>query len=395
MSNDNDTEAGADNRTDTITGGSTGAAASAPPRLANPKLSTAQAVRLVASREVQARLRSKSFLISTAVLLLIVLASIVVSGIVAANAELPKVAVQRSIVNALPEATGFETVLVDDADEAEQLVRDGEAEAAVVVDPQESQLGYLVLGLDEAPTGIISQLSIAPNVEVLEPADQDPFVRYLVAFAFGLLFFLSAITFGSTIAQSVVEEKQTRIVELLLATISARLLLAGKVVGNSILAFGQTALIVAVASIGLLVTGQRVLLGEVGPSVLWFVVFFVFGFVLLAAMFAASAALVSRQEDLGGVLSPVTTLVMAPYFAVIFFNDNDLVLAIMSYIPFSAPVGMPLRLFIGTAQWWEPLLSLLILLASTVVVIVLGARIYSNSLLRTGTRVKLGEALRG
>lgn len=376
--------------------GRAGAEASAPrPSAANPKLSTAEAVRLIASREVQARLRSKSFLISTAVLLLIVLASIVVSGIVAANAELPKVAVQRSIVNALPDATGFETVLVDGADQAEQLVRDGKAEAAVVVDPQDSSLGYLVLGLDEAPTDIISQLSIAPNVEVLEPADQDPFVRYLVAFAFGLLFFLSAITFGSTIAQSVVEEKQTRIVELLLATISARLLLAGKVVGNSILAFGQTALIVVVASIGLLVTGQNVLLGEVGPSVLWFVVFFVFGFVLLAAMFAASAALVSRQEDLGGVLSPVTTLVMAPYFAVIFFNDNDLVLAIMSYIPFSAPVGMPLRLFIGTAQWWEPLLSLVILLASTVVVIVLGARIYSNSLLRTGSRVRLREALRG
>ncbi len=372
-----------------------GAAASVIPSRVPTKLSAAQAVRLVASREVNARLRSRSFLISTAVLLLIVLASIVVSGIIAANAELPKVAVQRSIVNALPDSTGFETVLVDDADEAEQLVRDGEAEAAVVVDPRESELGYLVLGLDEPPTGIISQLSIAPQVEVLEPADQDPFVRYLVAFAFGLLFFLSAITFGSTIAQSVVEEKQTRIVELLLATISARLLLAGKVVGNSILAFGQTALIVVVASVGLLVTGQNVLLGEVGPSVLWFVVFFVFGFVLLAAMFAASAALVSRQEDLGGVLSPVTTLVMAPYFAVIFFNDNDLVLAIMSYIPFSAPVGMPLRLFLGTAQWWEPLVSLVILLVSTVVVIVLGARIYSNSLLRTGSRVKLGEALRG
>ena len=51
-------------------------------------------------------------------------------------------------------------------------------------------------------------------------------------------------------------------------------------------------------------------------------------------------------------------LVMIPYFLVIFFNDNPTVLAIMSYVPFSAPVGMPMRVFLGIAEWWEPFLSL-------------------------------------
>ena len=77
----------------------------------------------------------------------------------------------------------------------------------------------------------------------------------------------------------------------------------------------------------------------------------------------------------------------------IFFNDNPLVLAIMSYVPFSAPVGMPMRLFLGDAQWWEPLASLALLLVTTVAVIALGSRIYSNSLLRTGSRVTLKDAL--
>ena len=72
-----------------------------------------------------------------------------------------------------------------------------------------------------------------------------------------------------------------------------------------------------------------------------------------------------------------------------------LVLTIMSYVPFSAPVGMPMRLFLGEAQWWEPLLSLAILIATCVAAILVGARIYENSLLRMGTRVKLAEALRG
>ena len=360
-----------------------------------PKLPPSQVVRLVAGREVTARLRSKSFLISTGVLLLIVLASIVIGGIASANAEPTKVAVQRSVINALPDLAGFEQTLVDDVSEVEELVREGEVDAGIVSNSEVSPLGITVIALDAAPADVVAQVSVAPDVRILEPAEQDPFLAYLVALGFGLVFFLSSITFGSTIAQSVVEEKQTRIVEILLATISARLLLAGKVVGNSVLAFGQTLLIALTASIGLLVTGQNVVLGQVGPAALWFVVFFAFGFVLLAAMFAAAASLVSRQEDLGAVISPVTTLVMVPYFAVIFFNDNPTVLAIMSYSPFSAPVGMPMRLFLGTAQWWEPLLSLAILAASTVVVIVIGARIYSNALLRTGTRVKLGEALRG
>ena len=123
--------------------------------------------------------------------------------------------------------------------------------------------------------------------------------------------------------------------------------------------------------------------------------FFLFGFVLLAALFAAAAAMVSRQEDIGSTTMPLTMLIMAPYFLVIFFNDNPVVLAIMSYVPFSAPVGMPMRLFLGEAQWWEPLLSLAILIATCVAAILVGAQIYENSLLRMGARVKLREALRG
>jgi ABC-2 type transport system permease protein len=86
---------------------------------------------------------------------------------------------------------------------------------------------------------------------------------------------------------------------------------------------------------------------------------------------------------------------MIPYFLVIFFNDNPTVLAIMSYVPFSAPVGMPIRVFLGTAQWWEPILSLIILVATTAAAVLVGERIYRNSLLKTGARVRLQEALQG
>ncbi len=353
----------------------------------------AQNTALVARREVTMRLRSKAFVISTGILLLAVLASIVIGSITSATASPPKVAIQRSVINALPEKPPYQQVLVDSRDEAEAMVESGDVEAAIVSGSEESQLGYTVIGLDSAPFAIIDAVSEAPDVVLLDPAEQDSLVVYFVALGFGLVFFMSAITFGSTIAQSVVEEKQTRVVEILIAAIPVRALLAGKVLGNSILAFGQITIIAILAGGGLLFTGQIELLGALGPSILWFIVFFAVGFVLLAAMFAAAASLVSRQEDMASVTTPVTTLVMIPYFLVIFFNDNDAVLAVMSYVPFSAPVGMPMRVFLGTAQWWEPILSLAILALTTAGVIVLGSRIYGNSLLRTGSRVKLGDAL--
>lgn len=358
--------------------------------------STLQSTLLVARREVVVRLRSKAFLISTGILLLAVLASIVLGSVLSATAAAPGLAVQRSVSNALPELEGYDVTLVDDAAEAEQLVRDEEVEAAVVAGSGSgSDLPYTVVALDAEPGQVVQSLSDAPDVRILEPADQNAFIVYLVALAFGLVFFMSALTFGGIISQSVVEEKQTRIVEILMSTIPVRALLAGKVLGNSLLAFAQIAIIGLLAGIGLAVTGQIALLGAVGASILWFVVFFTIGFVLLAALYAAGSSLVSRQEDVASVTTPVTMLVMIPYFLVIFFNDNDLVLAIMSYVPFSAPVGMPMRVFLGTAQWWEPILSLVVLVASTAVVLAIGSRIYRNSLLRMGGRVKLKDAIAG
>jgi ABC-2 type transport system permease protein len=346
---------------------------------------------LVAEREIRMRLRSKAFLISSAVLLLLVVGSIVAMSVFGANQSLPKVAAVGSAVATVEETDAFEVVEAESAAEAEELVRDESVEAAVI--PSEGEVGLTVIALDEEPGSVVSLLSEAPEVEILEPSDQNPGIVYLVAIAFGALFLSSALTFGTMIAQSVVEEKQTRIVEILMATVPVRALLAGKILGSSILAFGQIVLTAVAAGIGLLATGQNILLSEVGPSIGWFVVFFAAGFVMLAAMFAAAGALVSRQEDMNTSITPITTLLMVPYFMVIFFYDNPFVLSIMSYVPFSAPIGMPLRVFLGLAEWWEPLLSMAILIVTTLAVIALGARIYENGLLRMGAPVKLKDAL--
>ncbi|MHC2998395.1 ABC transporter permease [Microbacterium sp. HJ5] len=361
-------------------------------RSSTPTLGTAQGIWLVAEREIGSKLRSKAFVISTAILLLGALALVIWGGFAAANNEGTPVAVTADAAAAVENAQGLDLTEVADRDEAVALVESGDVDAAIVVDP-ESPVGLAVIAESDAPSQLLLQLAQTPTVELLEPEEGNDALAYLVAIGFGIVFLFAASMFGGTIAQSVVEEKQTRVVELLISAIPVRSLLAGKVIGNTILAIGQILLLAAIAIVGLTVTDQTALLQGLGGPIAWFAVFFLFGFILLAALFAAAASMVSRMEDIGSTTTPLTMLVMAPYFLVIFFFDNPLVLGIMSYVPFSAPVGMPMRLFLGEAQWWEPLLSLAILIATCVAAILVGARIYENSLLRMGGRVKLSEAL--
>ncbi len=351
--------------------------------------STSRTIWLVAEREMITRLRSVSYLVSTGIMLLIVLGGIILSNIDWGGSG-DRVAVVTGVEVA--ELDGVDPVAVDDAATAEEMVRAGEVDAALVPDGS-TPLGVKVIAERDIPSGIVEALSVAPPVELLDPNAINPALGYLVAVGFGVVFLFSASMFGATIAQSVVEEKSTRIIEILLAAVPSRALLAGKIIGTSLLAFAQIALLAAAVIVGLTVSGQSELLAGLGAPVVWFVLFFLVGFVLLAAMFAATGAMVSRMEDIGATTTPVTMLVMIPYFLVIFFNSDETVMTVLSYVPFSAPVAMPLRLFLGTAEWWEPLLALGILAATTVVVVLIGARIYERSLLKLGAPVKWREAL--
>jgi ABC-2 type transport system permease protein len=355
--------------------------------------SFAQSTWLVAEREIGSKLRSKAFLISSVVLFLGALALVVWGGFQAQSNQGTPVAVTPDAAQYVAETPGLDVTDAADRAEAESLVKDGKVDAAIVGDSS-SSLGFVVIAKSSAPTELMLSLAQLPPVEILDPDPTNEALRYLVAIGFGIVFLLAASLFGGTIAQSVVEEKQTRVVELLISAIPTRALLAGKVIGNTVLAMAQILVLAAISVVGLTVTGQTEILQGLGGPIVWFAIFFFFGFILLASLFAAAAAMVSRQEDIGSTTTPLTMLIMAPYFLVIFFNDNPVVLGIMSYVPFSAPVGMPMRLFLGEAQWWEPLLSLAILIATCAGAIYLGARIYENSILRMGARVKLSEALR-
>ncbi|NDL60470.1 ABC transporter permease [Phytoactinopolyspora mesophila] len=347
--------------------------------------------RLVAEREIRTQIQSKGFWLTFAVLVVGIFAMSLLprlfdggsTSVAAVGAEAAQIAA----------AGDLDVQEAADQQAAEDLVRSGDVDAAIIPDPAgDSPVGLRIIALSDAPDDVILTLSVSPPVDLLEPADVSEGVRFLVTFLFALIFFMFAMSFGMAIAQSVVTEKQTRIVEILVATIPVRTLLAGKIVGYSLLVFGQVAVLAVLTPVALRAGEQDDLLDVIGGALGWFVPFFILGFVLLAGMWAVAGAVISRQEDLGSSTSLVMTLVMVPYMGVIFFRGNDLVMTILSYLPFSAPVAMPARLFAGDADSWEPFVALGLLAVAVVACVLVASRLYSGSLLQTGGKVGLSKA---
>jgi ABC-2 type transport system permease protein len=349
-------------------------------------VTTFEAAKLVAGREIRVKLRDKAFLLGTVLLLFFTALGIVLPMLLEGGPD--KVAVVGTTHVAALEKAGLEVQVVTDRAAAEQLVRDEEVEAAVVDGP-------VVLTLEDAPQDVVSALSVEPPVEFLAPDAVNEAARFLVPFVLSFLFFLTTLTFGLQIAQSVTEEKQTRIVEILVASIPVQALLIGKIAAMTLLAFGQLALLATAGVIGMRVAdvGGPVI-DALLPTIGWFLPFFVIGFVMLATLWAAVGALAARIEDLSATSAPLQFLVMVPFFLVLALQGNTTAMTVLSYVPFSAPIAMPARIFSGEAAAWEPYLALVILLATTAVTLLAGARLYQGSLLRTNGRTSFATAWR-
>jgi ABC-2 type transport system permease protein len=348
------------------------------------------ATRLVAEREAKSMLGTKGFWIGLAVTVAGIFAVAILPSVFGGGPD-KVAAVGPEVVRAL-DGADLDVREVPDVAAAEELVRAEEVDAAVVPDTTgDAPGGVRVVALDNAPREVVAQLAVAPPVDLLDPAAVGQAERQVVIVVFGVLFLMIGMG-GAAIAQSTVTEKQTRIVEILVATIPVRALLAGKVIGHALLTLGQVVVIAVAAPIALSLGGQTELLSVLAPALGWFVPFLCLGFVLLATIWAVTGSLVSRQEDLGSTMGVVMMLVMGPYFAVMFFSDNATVMTVLSYVPFSAAVAMPVRLFAGDAQMWEPILSLGVLAASVVLIVLLASRVYTGSLLQTGGKVRLTKA---
>ena len=383
--------------------------------------------RLVAEREVTTRVREKSFLIGLGITVAFILGFFVV-GSLSGGADEYDVAVVGDSDSALVqqvedtlaagstedgEATTVTALVVADADDAERAVTDGDADAALLPTVD----GYELVGedgVDPALTAAVSQTVSGTRLQAnaeeqgvdlaaldagtqvgqrfLDPDAEDTGTRSTIAFAFTLVFLVTALGYGMTIAQSVVQEKESRVVEILAAAIPIRSLLWGKILGNTALALGQLVVLVAVGISGMVVTGRGDVLAGVGWAVAWYVVFFVLGFLALAALWAVAGSLSSRQEDLQSTTLPMQMLLFIPYFVGAFASDG--VNVVMSMVPVASSMIMPARMAEGAVPAWQIAVAIAATVAAAVLFVRVGSRIYERTLLRSDGRIGLREALR-
>ena len=393
------------------------------------RMSAGATLRLVAGREITTRLRSKSFRLITGLLLLVVVGGGVALHLATQSpstkqiALVPGTAAMATGLEAGGTASGLHlsTVAVADDAEARAKVHDGTVAAALTgtptqftvvvksqLDPtlstlltevrRQTALSTVVTQLGGDPATVAKQLAAATlDVHALQPPPVRQPAQIVAGYLAGILLFIALQTGAQLVAQGVVEEKSSRVVELLLAAIRPWQLMAGKVIGIGVIGLIQVVVLVAGAvgtasATGLVKPGQIAL----GATAAWTLVWFVVGFAMYALVLAALAALVSRQEDVGSVTAPVVMLMIVPYMIGISigpFNPTSPLIVWLSYIPFASPIIMPIRVALGTAPTWQVLASLAIS-AALIPVLVWGAgRIYSNAVVRTGARIRLRDAL--
>jgi ABC-2 type transport system permease protein len=380
--------------------------------------------RLVARREFVERARDRSFLISTAITIVVLVGLIVVTslldrgtrfdlGVVGADAR----TTAEQVVGA-GRSLGFAVTVRDypSRQQAEAAVRAGSADAVLVgssgvivrSQPPEQLVAAIqavsikdrarmaLEGYGLSPERIDDVLNVQPlPVRALEPVDERRRQTSVVAFIGVLALYGQLFAYGFWVASGVVEEKASRVVEVLLATIRPSQLLRGKILGIGTLGLCQLMLIgaaglAASSAVGTLRFPAGAL-SAIGIVLVWFVL----GFFFYATLFAVAGSIVPRQEDLQATMTPLSIVIIASFFIGIgaLQDPSSTLASVASYLPFSAPLVMPTRIVLGSIAPWQALLSATISIGATFALIPVATRVYSGAVLRTG-RVRIREVLR-
>lgn len=385
-------------------------------------------VRLVAAREFTTRVRTKAFAISVAVTLAILVIGIIAISVISGKASATTFAVSegssefQTALEASAKSFDESVEIADEASEkdARAQVADGSVDIAVISRPDDSFLVVTEKDLGTSKQGMIEaaaqQVGLdralanqgvdaerfaqdvsasAVEVDVLDPSDPDKDQRAVLAYAAVLLLFFSVYLYGLYVAMGVVEEKSSKVVELLLSTIKPIHLLIGKVLGIGavglvqILLFAGAGLATGMATDLITVTGTAITL--MGFVVLWYVL----GFTFFAMLYAAFGSLVSRQEDVNSATMPLSILAFATFFSAqaALGDPSSSWINVLAWVPpFSATV-MPLRVAADVATPLEMIGTVGVNVVVTVAAAVFAARVYENSVLNTGGRQSLRSAL--
>jgi len=390
----------------------------------------------IARREIRERGRSKAYLLTSLITLLLVIGIIVVPTFIGreadehtvgsigeGNAEIVQAAEQ--IGNAAVEPGDdpnvvIEIVVFEDRETANAALESGEIDV-LLVDGEEMvteggtgffgsslarllqrgaatvELEKLVAESGEAATEVIDVMTSDP-LELSSLSGEDPSdeTGTIIAYVGLMLLYVAILLYGTWILTGVTEEKTNRVVEVLLSSVKPWQLLAGKIMGIGLLGIGQFGLTIVVAAVAIQITGAFDLPELPIEGVINLLVWFVLGFLLYAVIFGAAGSLASRMEDAQTAALPVTALAVIGFFVSITSLDNPdgLLATVGTFVPLTAPFVVPVRAALGSIEVWEYVLAVLITIGTIVGMVFVAGRVYAGGILQFGGKIKLRDAWR-
>lgn len=313
----------------------------------------------------------------------------------------------------------IETRPADSEDAARAMLSDGEVDAALVPADGENQWTLLQDGSPDALAGTLNAaLSAQLQTQAMVDQGADPaavaaaagsgsvtsenaqtvdLAALLVVGAGVMLMITGIMMFGGAVAQSVIEEKSSRVVEIMLATIRPLHLLAGKILGAGIAGAIMLTAIVGAATVTIFITGLAEDFDIPWAAVAMLLPFFLLGYFFFAALYATAGSLVSRMEDFSAAQMPVMLLAFVAIYIPAFgwSNLDSTFMTVAAWVPPASVTTAPLQYAMGGFDGWQLLGSAAILAVTCVLVILLAAYVYPRNVLRTGSRVTWMEALKG
>jgi ABC-2 type transport system permease protein len=371
-------------------------------------------VTLVAEREIRERVKAKSFRIST-LIAMVVTAGAIILPTLSSNPLQSTVKVglvdrdQRDVEATLAQLkfTGAEAKAsyhtYSSRDAAARALRADDIHIAVIAERE------LLLKEPIDPDDVSPKVRVARLLSVLPAITRAPVPISSVverperergdatsAFFGTILLYAFLAFYGNAILSGVAQEKGSRVIEILLSTVPARRMLAGKVLGIGVVALIQSGLIAVSALVAYQAAGKNPLAGSTGGQVLQIFGWFLLAYLFYASAYAAVGATISRQEEAGNVSFPLMLPIIIAYIAAgsALGGEDSRLLRILSFLPPTAPIAMPMRSALGFASPAQVALSVVSTLIGTAIVIRLAGTIYERSILRMGARVRLKDALR-
>ena len=347
-----------------------------------------QAAWLVSNRESTTAMRSPYFLVTAAVVILGVLAAII-SGIVA-DVQKDSGTPTMAMVGVGEQAAMYEQQLgvkitdAKDAPAAEKLVREGKVDAAFIQDPS-GQGQPTIIALDKQPDALLEKLAPKTEATLLETPAVDGAVATPLLWGMVALSLLVVATLGTALYQNLRLEKRNRITEIIAATIPPRASASGRITGMLTLVIVHLVVAAVITELGLSLSGKTSLAFAMLPGLGWFAL------ALLLTAWSVFALLVWASTVVGSkaratFLTIIGVITVAGFFAPVLIGPTGTVAKVLSWTPFTSPLGIAGRSFAGQTEWWEGLVAAGIALVLAVILHALASGAYVRSVLSGGGR---------